>query len=281
MSSHAGSRRGGAAHAEEHPDERWLLTYSDMITLLMALFIVMWAVSSVNTTKFAQLKASLHSAFSGKVLENPGAVLTGSTAPFEQPGTPVTPINPSTAMSGQAFSMTRISASITQSAKDADLENLKALQQRVRQYAAKHGFAQDVATTIQERGLVVHVLTDGVLFDSGSAVLKPAGLTLLGEIGHLIDQPDVVNPVSVEGNTDAEPIHSALYPSNWELSTARANAVLEFLLGAGLKESRASVVGYGAQKPIASNSTASGRRRNRRVDIVILRRTFQSPKGVS
>jgi chemotaxis protein MotB len=281
MSSHAGSRRGGAAHAEEHPDERWLLTYSDMITLLMALFIVMWAVSSVNTTKFAQLKASLHSAFSGKVLENPGAVLTGSTAPFEQPGTPVTPINPSTAMSGQAFSMTRISASITQSAKDADLENLKALQQRVRQYAAKHGFAQDVATTIQERGLVVHVLTDGVLFDSGSAVLKPAGLTLLGEIGHLIDQPDVVNPVSVEGNTDAEPIHSALYPSNWELSTARANAVLEFLLGAGLKESRASVVGYGAQKPIASNSTASGRRRNRRVDIVILRRTFHSPKGVS
>jgi chemotaxis protein MotB len=177
--------------------------------------------------------------------------------------------------------MTRISASITQSAKDADLENLKALQQRVRQYAAKHGFAQDVATTIQERGLVVHVLTDGVLFDSGSAVLKPAGLTLLKEIGHLVDEPDIVNPVSVEGNTDSMPIHSALYPSNWELSTARANAVLEFLLGAGLKESRASVVGYGSQKPLASNSTASGRRRNRRVDIVILRRTFQSPKGVS
>ena len=280
MSSHGGSRRG-AAHAEEHPDERWLLTYSDMITLLMALFIVMWAVSSVNTTKFAQLKASLHSAFSGKVLENPGAVLTGSTAVFEQPGTPVTPINPSTSMTRQAFSMSQISASIQQSAARADLENLKALQHRVRQYAATHGFAQDVATTIQERGLVVHVLTDGVLFDSGSAVLKPAGLTLLGEIGHLIDQPDIVNPVSVEGNTDAEPIHSALYPSNWELSTSRANAVLEFQLGAGLKESRASVVGYGSQKPIASNSTVSGRRRNRRVDIVILRRTFQSPKGVS
>jgi chemotaxis protein MotB len=280
MSAGGGSRRGGA-HAEEHPDERWLLTYSDMITLLMALFIVMWAVSSVNTTKFAQLKASLHSAFSGKVLENPGAVLTGSTAPFDQPGTPITPINPSTAMSGQAFSMTRISSSITQSAQTADLENLKALQRRVRQYAAAHGFAQDVATTIQERGLVVHVLTDGVLFDSGSAVLKPAGLTLLKEIGHLVDEPDIVNPVSVEGNTDSMPIHSALYPSNWELSTARANAVLEFLLGAGLKESRASVVGYGSQKPLASNSTASGRRRNRRVDIVILRRTFQSPKGVS
>jgi chemotaxis protein MotB len=280
MSAHGGSRRGGA-HAEEHADERWLLTYSDMITLLMALFIVMWAVSSVNTTKFAQLKASLHSAFSGKVLENPGAVLTGSTAPFDQPGTPITPINPSTAMSGQAFSMTRISSSITQSAQTADLENLKALQRRVRQYAAAHGFAQDVATTIQERGLVVHVLTDGVLFDSGSAVLKPAGLTLLKEIGHLVDEPDIVNPVSVEGNTDSMPIHSALYPSNWELSTARANAVLEFLLGAGLKESRASVVGYGSQKPLASNSTASGRRRNRRVDIVILRRTFQSPKGVS
>jgi chemotaxis protein MotB len=281
MSRHGGSRRGGGAHAEEHPDERWLLTYSDMITLLMALFIIMWAVSSVNTSKFEALKVSLHSAFSGKVLQNPGAVLTGSTAVFEQPGTPVTPPNPSTAMSGPAFSMARISSSITQSAQNADLENLKALQRRVRQYAAAHGFAQDVATTIQERGLVVHVLTDGVLFDSGSAVLKPQGLALLGEIGTLIDQPDLVNPISVEGNTDSEPIHSALYPSNWELSTARANAVLEFLLGKGLKESRASVVGYGSQKPIASNSTDSGRRRNRRVDIVVLRRTFQSPKGVS
>ena len=279
MSAQAG-RRGGGAH-EEHPDERWLLTYSDMITLLMALFIVMWAVSSVNTTKFAQLKASLHSAFSGKVLQNPGAVLTGSTAVFSEPGTPVTPPNPSSAMSGPAFSMSRISASIQQNAAQADQENLKALQRRVQQYAAAHGFAQDVATTIQERGLVVHVLTDGVLFDSGSAVLKTGGLQLLGEIGKLIDQPDIVNPVSVEGNTDDLPIHSALYPSNWELSTARANAVLEFLLGDGLKASRASVVGYGSQKPIASNSTDSGRRRNRRVDIVILRRTFQSPKGVS
>ena len=275
------ARRGASAHAEEHPDERWLLTYSDMITLLMALFIVMWAVSSVNTTKFAQLKASLHSAFSGKVLQNPGAVLTGSTAVFAEPGTPVTLPNPSTAMSGPAFSMARISGAIQQSAQNADLENLKALQRRVRQYAAAHGFAQDVATTIQERGLVVHVLTDGVLFDSGSAVLKPEGLGLLGAIGKLIRQPDLVNPVSVEGNTDNQPIHSALYPSNWELSTARANAVLEFLLGTGLKPSRASVVGYGSEKPISSNSTDSGRRRNRRVDIVILRRTFQSPKGVS
>jgi chemotaxis protein MotB len=277
MSAHGG-RRGGGGHEEAHADERWLLTYSDMITLLMALFIIMWAVSSVNISKFDQLKASLHSAFSGKVLPDSSSVLTGSTAPFEQPGAPVTPVNPDTTQ--PAFSMTKISASIQQGAEQADLENLKQLQQRVNSFAAKHGFAQDVRTTIQERGLVVHVLTDGVLFDSGSAVLKPAGLALLGEIGTLIDRPDIVNPVSVEGNTDDQPIHSALYPSNWELSTARANAVLEFLLGKGLEPSRASVVGYGAEKPIASNSSDSGRRRNRRVDIVILRRSFSSSKGV-
>lgn len=269
MSSRGGSRRGGA-HAEEHPDERWLLTYSDMITLLMALFIVMWAVSSVNTTKFAQLKASLHSAFSGKVLQNPGAVLTGSTAVFAEPGTPVTLPNPSTAMSGPAFSMARISGAIQQSAQNADLENLKALQRRVRQYAAAHGFAQDVATTIQERGLVVHVLTDGVLFDSGSAVLKPEGLSLLGEIGKLIRQPDLVNPVSVEGNTDSEPIHSALYPSNWELSTARAISVVGYLEEHGIARERLSVAGYGEFHPLAPNDSAERRALNRRVEIVVL-----------
>jgi chemotaxis protein MotB len=97
---------------------------------------------------------------------------------------------------------------------------------------------------------------------------------LLTEISHLLTQADIVNPVRVEGNTDSEPIHSAVYPSNWELSTARADAVLEYLLGHGVKPARLSVAGYGQQNPIASNDTASGRAANRRVDLVILRRSF-------
>jgi chemotaxis protein MotB len=265
-----GRRRGGEEGA--HADERWLLTYSDMITLLMALFIVMWSISSVNISKFDQLKASLKSAFSGKVLPDNNSILSGQTAPFDQDGTPVQMINP--AVQQPIFSMKSISASITQAAAQQDSENLKHIQQQVERYAQQHGFANEVHTTINERGLVVRLLTDKVLFSSGSAVLQPQGLPLLTEISHLLTRADIVNPVRVEGNTDDVPIHSAVYPSNWELSTARADAVLEFLLGAKVSPKRLSVAGYGEQNPIASNETAEGRSENRRVDLVILRRSF-------
>jgi chemotaxis protein MotB len=207
--------KGGRKRAEEaeHNDERWLLTYSDMITLLMALFIVMWSISSVNISKFDQLKASLKSAFSGKVLPDNNSVLTGQTAPFDQDGTPVQMINP--AVQQPIFSMKSISAAITQSAARQDTENLRHIQEEVERYATQHGFASQVRTTINERGLVVRLLTDKVLFDSGSAVLQPQGLPLLGEISHLLTRADIVNPVRVEGNTDDVPIHSAVYPSNW------------------------------------------------------------------
>lgn len=266
----AGSRRGGAEEA--HADERWLLTYSDMITLLMALFIVMWSISSVNISKFDQLKASLKSAFSGKVLPNNTSILTGQSAPFEQDGSPIKPVNQPN--SQPAFTMSSITSSISQAAARQDAENLHHIQQQVQQYAAEHGFASEVRTTINQRGLIVRLLTDKVLFDSGDAVLRPAGEPLLVEIAHLLTRADIVNPIRVEGNTDDVPIHSAVFPSNWELSTARANAVLEFLLSRHVKPGRLSVGGFGQQNPIATNATAAGRAANRRVDLVILRRSF-------
>jgi chemotaxis protein MotB len=265
-----GRRKGGEEAA--HADERWLLTYADMITLLMALFIVMWAISSVNISKFDQLKASLKSAFSGKVLPNNDSVLTGQSAPFDQEGQPISPlVQPNQPI----FRIRNIAASISQAAAAQDTENLRKIQQQVEAYAARHGFAHDVQTTIDERGLVIRLLTDKVLFDSGSGVLRSASYPLLSEISGLLTRADIVNPVRVEGNTDDQPIHSALYPSNWELSTARADAVLEFLLGKGVKPGRLSVAGYGDQHPIASNDTTAGRSANRRVDLVILRRSFQ------
>jgi chemotaxis protein MotB len=264
-----GRRKGGGEEA--HADERWLLTYADMITLLMALFIVMWAISSVNISKFDQLKASLKSAFSGKVLPSNDSVLTGQSAAFNEDGQPISPlVQPNQPI----FRIKNIAASITQAAQSQDTENLRKIEQQVQAYAAQHGFANAVRTTIDERGLVIRLLTDKVLFDSGSGVLRSGGYPLLGEIAHLLTRTDIVNPVRVEGNTDDQPIHSALYPSNWELSTARANAVLEFLLGKGVKPGRLSVAGYGDQHPVASNDSAAGRSANRRVDLVILRRSF-------
>jgi chemotaxis protein MotB len=123
---------------------------------------------------------------------------------------------------------------------------------------------------IEERGLVVRVLTDKLLFDSGSAQLQPAGLPLLDEIARLLNV-DHRHPITVEGNTDNQPIHSAQFPSNWELSTDRAAMVLRYLIAHGVTARRLSATGYADLHPLATNSTAAGRAKNRRVDIVLNR----------
>jgi chemotaxis protein MotB len=279
MSAGGGRKRGGG---EVENEERWLLTYSDMITLLMALFIVMWAISSVNISKFNQLKAALQSAFSAKVLQANNSILSGQQAPFDQDGSPIQPLDQSSSASQvvQVRSIaqniqTKISTQIQTQAALQDQDNLMHIQTLVRQWAREHDLTRIVKADIEERGLVVRLLTDNVLFGSGQASLQPTARPLLGEIAKLLAAPDIVNPVRVEGNTDDRPIHSAQYPSNWELSSARADAVLEFLLQRGVVAKRLSAVGYGDVNPIAKNTTVAGRAANRRVDIVILRRSFR------
>jgi chemotaxis protein MotB len=280
MSASAGGRKRGGGEVEN--EERWLLTYSDMITLLMALFIVLWAISSVNISKFQQLKASLNSAFSAKVLPASTSILSGQTSPFEQPGSPIQPLEQSVSPSSAVVTVqsvaqqisARISASIAAKASQQDESNLRHIQQLVRQFARQNGLTAIVKTQIDERGLVLRLLTDKVLFASGQATIEPAGIPLLTDIANLLAAPDIPNPVRVEGNTDNQPIHSARYPSNWELSSARADAVLEFLLSGHVSAGRLSATGYGDVNPIASNSTAAGEAANRRVDIIILRRSF-------
>jgi chemotaxis protein MotB len=275
MSAPGNRRRRSDHQHEEHPDERWLLTYSDMITLLMALFIVMWSISSVNISKFDQLKASLHSAFSGKVLPQNTSVLTGESSPFDRQGAEITPIAPNQ----PAFKMQSIEKNLDQAASRADLESLKRIQSNIEAFAKRHGFSGQLRTSIDERGLVLQLLTDEVLFDSGQAVLKDKSLPLLTEIAHLLERGGLVNPVRVEGNTDNQPIHGAYFHSNWQLSAARADAVLEYLLAKGVSQSRLSLAGYGDQRPIATNATAAGRSLNRRVNLVVLRRSTGTTQG--
>jgi chemotaxis protein MotB len=240
----------------------------------MALFIVMWAISSVNISKFDQLKASLHSAFSGKVMPDNPSVLTGESAPFDRNGDEITP-----PVSHPAFQMQSIAKSLDKAAANADLENLKRIQASIEAFARHNGFSGELRTSIDERGLVLQLLTDEVLFDSGQAVLKDKSLPLLGKIAQLLDRGGIKNPVRVEGNTDNQPIRGAYFHSNWQLSAARADAVLEFLLGKGVPPSRLSLAGYGDQRPIATNATAEGRSLNRRVELVVLRRATGSTEG--
>jgi chemotaxis protein MotB len=290
MAGHGGrGRRGRGAHAEHENDERWLLTYADMITLLMALFMVLFSISSVNISKYQTLQQSLKAAFSGSILPG-GRSIMQSGSQSTTAHTPATaeipslvPLNPVAAAKANpsiASSKANQSASLNSKQLEAALNSmsaalreqasLAALKQKLDAYAKEHGLSHDVQTVIDRRGLVVRVLTDQLLFASGQATLQPAGFPLLTEVAQLLNV-DQSHPITVEGHTDNVPISSSKYPSNWELSTDRATTVVRYLISKGVNRQRLGAVGYADLHPLASNATAAGRARNRRVEIVLQR----------
>jgi chemotaxis protein MotB len=247
-----------------------------MITLLLALFIVLWSISSVNISKFAALKESLAQAFSGKVLQGSSGVLDGGPAPLNPQGTQIDNVDAQSSSSVSSLPTPNsiaqtIRDQINQSLSQAELDNLRRIQAQVNAAAKALGLSGTIHTSIDERGLVIRLLTDKVLFDSGQAVLQRRAVPLLHDIGLILVKDDTTNPIRVEGNTDDVPISTSQYPSNWELSTARAAAVLEVVLKAGFPARRLSIAGYGQENPVASNVTTRGRSLNRRVDVVVLR----------
>ncbi|HVY78520.1 MAG TPA: flagellar motor protein MotB [Solirubrobacterales bacterium] len=245
-------RAGGEAHDD---NERWLLTYADMITLLMALFMVLFSISSVNVSKFHTLKQTLREAFAPKVLSGAGSILPNGGA------------EPST----RAPSQQPVPAALpSRSTPELEEDEFLRLKHALDAYARRHGFSASIETMVTARGLVIRLLTDQVLFDSGSAAVKPEADPLLAKISDLVDV-DPKHPISVEGNTDNVPISNGRYPSNWELSTARAAAVVRFMTGHGVAAGRLEATGVAGLRPIDTNDTEAGRSRNRRVEIALLR----------
>ena len=275
MSARGGRRRHrGAGHEEheEHQDERWLVSFADMMTLLFCLFMVLFAISSVNTSKFEALQRALQDAFSGRILSGGEAVMqTGNQKPPEDPGSepPLPAMTPLQAMATSSLQETASEAA------EEEEEDFRALKRRIDALVAREGLTGRVETTIRRRGLVVELLTDNVFFDPGQAVIKPGALSLLDKLGAVL-RDERTHPIVVEGHTDSEPIRTSQYPSNWELSGARASAVVRSFIARGVARGRVSGALYGAEKPTASNATAEGRSRNRRVD-VILTRLHQEP----
>jgi len=272
-----GRRHGGQ---EEESSERWLLTYADMITLLMALFMVLFSISSVNISKYQTLQKSLRAAFSGNILPGGKAISQqGSTANASHaPATtelqalePVATMGASPLQNSTAHGPGGAAASAQQAAAAQHQSSVfTQIKAELNAYAARHGFSKSVSTTIEARGLVIRVLTDSLLFSSGQATLDLRAHSLLSEIGGLLNI-DQTHPIAVEGNTDDVPIQGAQFASNWELSTARASTVVRYLIEHGVGASRLSAAGYAEQRPIASNATATGRAKNRRVEIVLRR----------
>ena len=249
-----GKRRRGGQDAEHDENERWLVSYADMVTLLMALFIVLFAIANVNTSKFEELKQSLTSAFDGPVKEGGGSVLDGGASDGAVQGT----ILDERAGSGKT-------------AAQQEAEDLRKLKERIDAYARERGLADKLSARIERRGLVITILTDELLFDSGSAVLRPEGRPLVRAVGGIL-RAERKHQVVVEGHTDTVPI-SGRYPSNWELSTARAASIVRVLIDADVGPRRLLATGRAYYDPVASNATERGRMRNRRVQIVLPRQS--------
>ena len=271
MAAHRRHKRGHDDHEAEHDEgERWLVSFADMMTLLFALFMVLFSISSVNTSKLTALQKSLQDAFSGAVMSGGKAIMeTGNqSAPKRAEATP--PLPSLTPLTSQAISS--VSAQQSGSLKKSlqEQQSFRELKRRIDSEARKAGLKGKVLTTVRRRGLEIEILTDNVFFDSGSAALKPQALGILDKVGVIL-AGEHEHPIVVEGHTDSQPIHGSVYPSNWELSGARAAAVVRDFVAHGVLSRRVSFSGFGSNEPIATNSTAVGRSKNRRVEVVLSR----------
>jgi chemotaxis protein MotB len=274
------ARRGG--HDEEHEEhenhERWLVSYADMMTLLMVLFIVMFAISSINQGKFDQLKQGLHNGFG-----TPQTMMAGGNNLLDS-GDGVAPDDPQIAAvaSGGAGGVSVNSvkgvapeqvAGLVKATEHAqvrkEVENLKKAEKALKAALARAGIPHGATFRFDERGLVVTIATDKVLFESGSAALRRQGRRILDTIEPTL--ATLPNRISVDGHTNSVPIATDRYPSNWELSTDRAAGVLRYLARpGGIPVDRMSAAGYADTRPLRPASDPRALVVNRRVEIVVL-----------
>jgi len=286
VSGHGGGRR---AHEEEHEEhenhERWLVSYADMMTLLMVLFIVLFAISQVDQKKFAALKTGLSAGFGAPVailpkadslLEPGGAVapdspnISGSVG-GKQPTTNIDPqvgeLDPD--------KVSKLAKATSEAQVKGEVEKLEKAKEKLKKALAKAGVAKSATFRFDERGLVVTIVTDNVLFASGGAQLEPQGQRILDSLGPtLLDLP---NQLSIDGHTNSIPISTALFPSNWELSSGRANGVLRYLhSNDGIPYTRMSSTGFADTHPRLPKSNPRAVVVNRRVEIVVLARVDDS-----
>lgn len=223
-------------HEEEHMDETWLIPYSDLLTLLLALFIVLFASSTVDAEKYNAMKESLSAAFNS--------------------GTRIIKMEPAPDSRVQKLETTT---------NDVQLEQLK---NQIDQYIAENNLTMELETGLQNNYLTI-TIRDRALFDSGSAYVKPEFRKTIKAIGNMLQQYSQYE-VIVSGHTDNVPINTKEFESNWDLSSKRALNFMKLLLqNKNLEPKRFSAIGYGEYRPIALNETEEGRTKNRRVEVTI------------
>ncbi len=253
-------------HGDHENHERWLLTYADMITLLVAFFMMLYAMSVSNKAKFEELALSVRSGFGGNsrfqaVPLSPGTGIAQSNALIAPEHLP---------RRNYRVHGKRVDFLKNDPGGNAEEESMEAAKKRIEAIAKAHGMASMIDISETQRGLIVRILTDKLLFTPGDGHLQAGSVWILDGIASAVQ--GLPNDLAVEGHTDSQPIHNASYPSNWELSTDRATSVLRYLIERDhVAPERICAAGYADTRPLADNTTAAGRARNRRVDIVVLR----------
>jgi chemotaxis protein MotB len=231
---------------------------------------VLFSISSVNISKYVVLQHSLQDAFSGRILPGGRALMdSGGSTTSTQIEQNVPTVKQDEAASSSADATKQAKAAAQQAAK-AEQEDFKQLKARVDAYVHKHGLDSKVSTVITRDGLVIRLLTDKLLFASGSATVQPAGRGLLAKVGTLL-RAENEHEIRVRGYTDPVPIHTAAFPSNWELSAGRAASVVRAFTQVGVAAERLEAVGRASLDPLTTNATAAGRARNRRVEVLLPR----------
>ena len=284
-------------HGEEGPSsERWLLTYSDMITLLMVLFIVLFAMGQTDIRKFNAFKDSFHPMATALemtppggpgVLSQPSAIAISEENPFAKLNSTASSAQSGEQQVGQKASgqqTTGTTSAGSQTAGQAQAGEAARAEQAALANAAlameqaleKTGLAKEVSFGFDQRGLVVSIFTDKILFPLDSARLQPEGVAIITALAPVLAQ--LPNQIDVEGDTDNQPIHGGPYADNWALSAARAVAVVEDLIGDhGIDPNRLQATGNSDTRPVVPNNSAEHQAENRRVQIVVLSTTVVAP----
>lgn len=265
-------------------NERWLVSYADFITLLFAFFVVMYSISQVNQSKYRVLSETFVQAFNQpndsqanptpqEKINSTNDVITplemGKTSTEESVQENPIVINENSAKPED-------NAQSNTTAKTETKDELAQISDLVNSKFAQLINDQMIKVSSNEFWLQIE-LRDSILFPSGGVETSVQAQTIFTEIADILK--NYANPVQIEGFTDNIPISNSKYPTNWELSSARATEIVKFLASHGVAPERLSAVGYGEFQPVASNETDAGRAQNRRVAVMVAKRKIERPKS--
>jgi len=265
-------------------NERWLVSYADFITLLFAFFVVMYSISQVNQSKYRVLSETFLQAFNQPNDSKANPLPQEKANPSNDAVTPLDMgktateehVQPPPIVIVEDTAKPEMNAQSNTTAKTQTADELTQISDLVNEKFSQLINDQMIKVSSNELWLQIE-LNDSILFSSGGVDISPKAQVIFTEIANILKNYE--NPIQVEGFTDNVPIKNARYPTNWELSSARATEIVKFLAEKNIAPERLAAVGYGEFQPVASNDTEAGRAQNRRVAIMVAKRKMDRPKA--